>query len=43
MFIEPRIQVNPVEYPTPAQTDAGHTQLREQRDPDAEIHRRLFL
>lgn len=43
MFIEPGIQVNPVEDQAPTQTDAWHVQLHQQRNPDAKVHSRLFL
>ncbi len=43
MFIEPGIEVNPVEDLAPAQANAGHAQLRQERDPDPQVNRRLFL
>jgi hypothetical protein len=43
MVIEPGIEVNPVEDLTPTQADAGHAQLRQERDPDPQVNRRLFL
>ena len=43
MVIEPGIEVNPVEDLTPPQTNAGHAQLRQERDADPQVNRRLFL
>jgi hypothetical protein len=43
MFIEPGIQVNAVEHTPTTEPDAGHIELRQERHPDAEIHRRLFF
>ena len=38
MFFEPGIQVNPVINTAPPQTHMGYSQLRQERDTDAEIH-----
>ncbi len=43
MFIEPRIQVKAVINPPTTEADAGHIELSEERQPDAEIHRGLFF
>lgn len=43
MFIEPGIEVNQVKDRATAQTDARHMQLRQQRDTDSQVDRRLFL
>jgi hypothetical protein len=43
MFFEPRIQVKAVIHAPTTETDAGHLKLREERQPDAEVHRRLFF
>lgn len=43
MFIEPGIQVNAVVHAAPAEPDAGHIELSQQRQPDAEIQRGLLL
>jgi hypothetical protein len=43
MFIEPRIEVNPIKDQATTQADARNVQLREQRDADPQVQRRLFL
>lgn len=43
MLIEPGIQVNPVVHAAATEFHVGHIQLREQRDPDAQILGGLFL
>jgi hypothetical protein len=43
MVIEPGIEVNPVVDATTADSNVRHFKLRQQRDPDAQIDRRLFL
>lgn len=43
MVFEPGIQVNPVIDAAPPETHMGHIELGQQRDPDAEVDRRLFL
>ena len=43
MFVEPGIQVNPVEQATPAEPDLRYIELGQQRDADAQINGRLFL
>jgi len=43
MFFEPRIQVKAVIDTTTTEADAGHIELRQERQPDAEVHRRLFF
>ena len=43
MFFEPRIQVKTVIDPPATKTDAGHIELRQQRQPDAEVQRGLLL
>jgi hypothetical protein len=43
MFIEPRIQVKAVINPPTTEADAGHIELSQERQPDAEVHRRLFF
>lgn len=43
MVIEPGIQVNPVKDQAPTEADARHVQLRQQRDADPQVDRRLFL
>ena len=43
MVIEPGIEVNPVVDATTTDSNVRHVQLRQQRDPDAQVDRRLFL
>jgi hypothetical protein len=43
MVIEPDIEVNPVVNATTTDANVRHVQLRQQRDPDAQVDRRLFL
>lgn len=43
MLVEPGVQVNPVIDTAPSETHMGHVQLRQQRDPNAQVQGRLFL
>jgi hypothetical protein len=43
MFIEPGVQVNPVENAAPSEANMRDLQLREQGCPDPQVRRRLFL
>ena len=43
MFVEPGIQVNPIENAAPTKPDLRYVELGQQRDADAQIDRRLFL
>ena len=43
MFIEPRIEVNPIKDQATTQANARNIKLRQQRDADPQVHRRLFL
>lgn len=43
MVVEPGIEVNAVEDQTAPQLEVGHVQLRQQRDPDAQVDGGLLL
>ena len=43
MFVEPGVQVKPVIDAATTKTDFWHIQLSQERYPDTEINRRLFL
>ena len=43
MFVQPGIQVKPVEHTTPTQANGRYIQLVEQGDPDPQVDGRLFL
>ena len=43
MFVQPGVQVKPVIDAAPTETDFWHVQLSQERDPDTEVKRRLFL
>jgi hypothetical protein len=43
MVIEPGIEVNPVVDAASADPNVRHVELSQQRDPDAQVDRRLFL